>query len=170
MELKADYPWLCVEESKENKYFGFEVVRGQADFITSGRVANSETFRIGCVFTGTGRYLTYRGSAGWPRFHPRVCILLDNLVLPGLLTKAAAVFFYFGPMLQGQEKLSVEEFRQSIIDSIEGYRGRTERQLRRVLAKRDSYRDIIEGVEWWQYHGGVRDSDGHQEDSADYNP
>lgn len=170
MDSKFDFPWLCVESSNTSSCFGFEVIRSRAQFITLGRVANSRAFGAGSAFTSAGRYIGYRGSAGWPRFPPRVCAVLDNLVLPGLLTKAAAIFFYYGPLLESQESVSLSVFRERVIASIENYQGHAEPQLRRVLATSNSFREIIEGVHWWQYHGGVRDPDGHPEDSEEYGP
>ncbi len=96
--------------------------------------------------------------------------MLDNLLIPGLITKFFELFIYFGPKLMTYEEVTVDEFREAMISSIENFRDSTEPGLRNLLAAKNKYSEIIEGVHWWQYNSGTRDPDGHPIGSNEYSP
>ena len=112
----------------------------------------------------------YAGCDGPFRFNPSLCVILDSLFLPGLLFKAFEMAVYHGPTLGKHERLEIDAFRQTTVQLVEKYRRRAEPHLRDVLARKTSFQDIIEGVDWWRYHGGVRDPDGHPKESPEYSP
>jgi hypothetical protein len=167
---KLNYPVFLIESNRFQKFTGFNVVKNRFDFTVFGRVPNAVKFSGGSIFTCDGRCYTYQGSAGWPRFSPRLCVLLDSLLVPGLIYKLAETFIYFGPKPVSSAKLDLNSFKSAIIDSIENYDCRTQPQLRKVVATKGSFREVIEGIEWWSYHGGVRDADGHPHNNPEYSP
>jgi hypothetical protein len=90
--------------------------------------------------------------------------------VPGLVFKFAEFFIYFGPKLVSEECLDLDRFKTDIVNSIENYENKKLPQLRKVVATRDSFCSVIEGIEWWAYNGDVRDADGHPDNSPEYVP
>jgi len=155
------YPIFIIEHDRKHEFTGFKVVHRQTRFSAFGRVPNSQQYNKGQVFDSEGQVYKYFGTSGYPRFHPKVCIILDSLLIPGLISKLLAMFTYFGPNLVEVEKVDPEEIRSRIVSEIMNYGSKDIDQLVKILSTKIDYLSILEGVEWWIYHGGRRDEDGH---------
>ncbi len=155
------YPIAVVENSPAHRFTGFMIVRRQTGFSVLGRVPNSQKFGEGHVFDSAGQIFCYAGSSGKPRFSPGLCVILDNLLVPGFLSKLIELFLYFGPELVSREKLLPAEFKSRLLSAIEAHGSEDVDELRQVLVGRTGFQDILEGVDWWRYCGGRRDRDGH---------
>ena len=155
------YPIAVVESSPAHEFTGFMIVRRQTGFSVLGRVPNSQKFGEGYVFDSCGQIFRYAGSSGKPRFSPKLCVILDNLLVPGFLSKLLEVFVYFGPELLSREKVLLAEFKARLLLAIEAHGSEDVDQLRQVLSDKTSFQDVLEGVDWWRYCGGRRDRDGH---------
>ena len=167
---KLSYPVFVIESDHSNEFTGFKVIRNRFDFTVFGRVPNSAKYTNGYLFDCEGRSYTYEGAAGWPRFSPALCKILDSIILPGLVSKVLETAIYFGPKPVALSEPNLEGFKSMVVSSIERHQGKPQHQLRKVIASKGSFREIIEGIEWWAYHGGIRDPDGHPDDSPEYNP
>ena len=167
---KLRYPLFVIESDRFNEFTGFKVIRNRFDFAVFGRVPNSAQYTKGYLFDCEGRRYTYEGAAGWPRFSPALCKVLDNILLPGLVSKILEAAVYFGPKPVAVSELDLTGFKSTVVSSVEEYEGKPQHQLRSVVASKGSFREAIEGVEWWIYHGGIRDPDGHPADSPEYSP
>ncbi|MFY0648562.1 hypothetical protein [Sulfitobacter geojensis] len=148
---KLCYPLFLIETDRAQKYSWFFVVNSRFGFNTFGRVPNSAQFSDGLMFACDGSLFSHKGSAGWPRFSPSVCLVLDNLGIPGLVSKIAEAVTYFGPQPVSHEKLDLASFKSAVIESIEKYRRKTKPQLRKIIAPKGSFREVIEGIHWWQW-------------------
>lgn len=155
------YPVFLVENDRTHVFTGYNVVRKPTDFTTFGRVPNSEKYSDGLLFDSKGRLFNYHGADGWPRFSPQVCAILDYLVLPGLLSKLLEAVFYFGPKLTSGEKLDLQSYKEAIIERVERFEKSDQPQLRLIIADKKDFASVIEGLDWWRFHGGQRDEDGH---------
>ncbi len=167
---KLDYPLFLIEIDRSHEFTGYKVVRNRFDFIAFGRVPNSDKYSDGYLFDCAGRRYTYEGAAGWPRFSPGLCKILDSLILPGLISKVAEIAIYFGPQPVSVDETDLDGFKSTVISSIEEYERKPQHQLRMVIASKGSFREVIKGIEWWIYHGGIRDPDGHTDASPEYRP
>jgi hypothetical protein len=155
------YPVFIIENLRTNKFTGFDIVYGSTGFSVWGRVPNSKKFANGYLFDANGSIFKYSGSSGWPRFSPRTCLVLDSLLIPGILSKLFERVGYFGPALTGEEHVDVEEFKIRVVASIEKYGSKDLTQLKSLLSQKTDFISILEAVDWWRYHGGKRDEDGH---------
>ena len=161
LSRSLEYPVLLVEEDRHHSFTGYNIVYRPTGFTTFGRVPNAQKFGKGLMFDSSGKIYQYEGSSGYPRFSPRACSILDNLILPGLLIRALHVFWYFGPRLIRSEHVDVPEFKLQASSAIEAYEDEEIPQLRGILSRKANYKSVIEGVDWWRYNGGNRDDDGH---------
>ena len=167
---KLSYPVFVIESDHSNEFTGFNVVRNRFDFTVFGRVPNSAKYTNGYLFDSEGRRYTDKGAAGWPRFSPALCRVLDSIILPGLISKILEAIIYFGPKPVVLSNPNLNEFKSMVESSIENYQGKPQHQLRKVVASKGSFQEVIEGIEWWVCHGGIRDPDGHPDDSPEYTP
>lgn len=166
------YPIAIVEHKKGNPLCGFDVVYSKRGFTTFGRVPNAAKFRSGIIFDCSGQVFEYEGSSGWPRFSSATSNLLDNLLLPGIITKVVECFGYFGPTLISQELLGIETYRAKLYAAISSYGAKDLQQLKQILNAKTTYRSVLEGFEHWRYFGDNRDEDGHPEllENGEINP
>jgi hypothetical protein len=155
------YPVFLIENRRNNKLTGYSIVYGPTGFTVLGRVPNSKKFTEGHLFGADGRIFTYLGSSGWPRFGPKTCLVLDNLVVPGLIFKLFERVGYYGPTLATEEHVNLEEFKRRLISSIENYGSNDINQLKSLLSEKNNFIDVLDGVDWWRFYAGKRDEDGH---------
>lgn len=155
------YPIFIIEDDRAHEFTGFNVVLQQTNFLPFGRVPNSQKYNQGYVFDSKGRVYKYFGPSGYLRFHPKACIILDALIIPGLLFKLLAMFTYLGPNLIEVENVDPEEFKHRIVSKVMNYGSKDINQLVEILSTKTDYQSILKGVDWWRYHGGRRDEDGH---------
>ncbi len=172
MEKDLEFPVFLAESNPKHRYTGFQVVHSRWGFVPFGRVQNTKNFHRGIIADPSGRVCQYEGSAGWPKFPPSACKFLDNLVIPGLVSKIVETFGYFGPRLVSCERCSLGEFKEKILAAIEVFGDRDFDELRDMIAGQPDYLSVIKAVEHWQYHGGKRDEDGHPKylDDGSINP
>jgi len=155
------YPVFLVE-SRSTAFTIFDVAERQGDFVTLGRVPVAGRYVEGWMFDSAGTVFDYAGSAGWPRFGRKAKGVLEALVLPGLLFKPLAMLRYFGPRLVAARQEEAGAFRELIFDRIRRHVKPKDRpQLRALLDKARSPEEMIRAIDWWRYHGGARDADGH---------
>lgn len=139
-EPKLNYLVFLIESDRKNEFTSYKVIRNRYDFALFGRVPNSAKYSNGLLFNCDGRCYTYKGAAGRPRFSPKLCRILDNMLLPGMFSKVLEAAFYFGPKPVSVKKLDLESFRSLVVASIEEYERKPEQQLTRVVAKKGTYR------------------------------
>jgi hypothetical protein len=155
------YPVFIVEK-KAQKYAIFDIARRQSDFIIFSRLPPKVEYLEGKLFDSEGTVYDYLGSSGSPRFGPALKILLEALIVPSLMMKALASVVYFGPSLTTSKKVDISEYRDLIMTHLTRHTRPKERpQLRSLLDKASTYKEVIEAIDWWRFHGGERDEDGH---------
>lgn len=155
------FPVAIVEATNKNPYTGMYVVFRRAQFLTLGRMPNDEKYRDGRMYDAQGNIYSYSGCAGWPRFHPKTCIILEWFLIPGLIMNAVSFAVYLGPRITSVEHVEVDDFRESLIESVAVFGNKSLPELVGILKKRTSYETILLGLEQWRYFGDDRDSDGH---------
>lgn len=156
-----NYPVFIVEK-KPQKYAIFDIARKQSDFILFSRLPPKVEYVEGALFDSEGTVYNYLGSSGSPRFGPAFKMLLESLIVPSLLMKALASVVYFGPNLILAQKVDTSEYRDLIMEHLKRHTRPKERsQLRSLLDKASTYKEMIDAVDWWRFHGGERDEDGH---------
>jgi hypothetical protein len=156
-----EFPVFFIEDRKSNKFTGYEVTYGSTGFTVWGRVPNSKKFTSGHLFDAGGRVFKYSGSSGWLRFSPKVCLILDNLIIPGIISKLFETFGYYGPTLVTEEESDIEAYKYRLVAYIERYGSKDIDQLKSLLSGKSNFVDVLNAVDWWRYHGGKRDEDGH---------
>jgi hypothetical protein len=167
VHLTVTWP-LFVIEDRANDYTIYDILSRQSDFLTFGRLPPVGKFRSGHAFDAGGKVYRYQSEAGWPRFSRRWKGLLENLIVPGPVFKLVSCFVYYGPALLPGEQLGLPDFRARILERMLVYeKGRDARQLKRALEKASSYPEVIAAIDWYRFHGGRRDADGHLLDESD---
>lgn len=156
-----DYPVFLIENDRKNQFTGFNIVYRPTGYSVWGRVPNANKYQEGQMFDASGRIFKYAGSSGWFRFSPKVCSVLDSLILPGLVSKLFEALAYYGPALMTGEKVDIEEFKHRLLASIERYGSKDLDQLSSLVSKATDFVAVLEAVDWWRYNGGTRDEDGH---------
>jgi hypothetical protein len=158
-ELK--YP-VFVVESKAQKYAIFNLARAQSDFVVFTRLPPKGEYVDGMIFDAGGSMYTYKGSSGSPRFGSTLKAVLEAFIIPSLIAKVMARFVCFGPTPLTSRKLDLNQYRESLMKSMRSHTSARERlQLEALLQSADTYKKILASVDWWRFHGGKRDEDGH---------
>ncbi len=163
--LDIAYPIVVIEDLP-HEFLIMDIVRKRNGFITFSRVPTIGNFQHGKVFDSAGQIFRYEGECGWPRFRGVVKIILEAIILPTILTKLLESFVYFGPDLRSVEQVPLDDFRRLLVQAVSSFEKsrKSLTELEELLKRKKTYRDVIEGVDWWRYHGGRRDPDGHPED------
>ncbi|WP_284176667.1 hypothetical protein [Frigidibacter sp. SD6-1] len=139
-----------------------DIVRKQSNYITFSRMPKKGKFVEGRIFDSAGFCFEYSGECGWPRFGPVSSAILEPILIPAMLSKIQQHFFYFGPHLVGTRRVPIEEYKRQVLASIRQLgMGRRSEQLSRAIDDAPDARGVIEAVDRWRYHGGLRDADGH---------
>jgi len=156
-----EYPLFLAERKSDGGIRWYDVIFSQAGFTTFGRVPLASQYSNGHVFDSSGRVYVYLGASGWPRFSQVICNVLDNLIIPGLFFRGLGFFVYFGPKLVSSERLDLEEFEAEILTVVRGFQDPGFEELKKSVLSSTDFRSVIEGVDWYRFHGGDRDEDGH---------
>lgn len=161
LERHLVYPVFLIEDQKAHKFTGYDVINNRLGFTVFGRVPNSQKYRKGLVFDASGYVFSYRGSAGWPRFQPKTCVVLDNLLIPGLLTKLGELLGYFGPNLLSKENLDLGSYGGKLLTAMSVFEKKDFPELEQLLFEKQNFESMIEAIHWFRMYGGRRDEDGH---------
>lgn len=158
---KLRYPIFLIEK-KAQRYAIFDIANTKSDFVVGSRMPASKKYVDGYLFDSSGAVYEYKGSSGWPRFGEVSKPILEILIVPALLAKLAAYFFYYGPNLVTSRKVNPDEFKALILENLARHtQPKQQLELKAVLEKADSYEKVIRAIDWWRFHGGKRDEDGH---------
>lgn len=167
--LIADFCYpVSINERRTNSYWGGDIIYSQREFLTFGRVPTRGTFVNGEVFDSSGRYFTYHGERGFPRFQHRTKNLLEILVLPGIAFYFSQLFAYYGPDVKTKTLLDLNDFKARLVAVwSKGSNNDEKAELAGLVGPAKDYRMALERVDHWRYFGGQRDEDGHPNDDAD---
>lgn len=157
----SQFPVFIIEEKRRPNYTSYDVVRSMRGFVTFSRLPEQKRYTRGKVFDSEGRICRYKGECGWPRFSGMTKTVLEALILPPLLSKLAECYTYFGPKLTSSESVSLKQFKKEIIDSMRPFEKSDFRQLVSLTDEAANYTAVLEEIDWFRYHGGKRDNDGH---------
>jgi RHS repeat-associated protein len=164
---KFVYP-IFVSEKQPQRYRVFDVFSKQSDLVTFSRVPAIGEFIEEKVFDSSGTVMNYFGELGWPLFGRTLKSLCEATILPALLLKALAGQVYFGPKPTGFNELELPEYRAEIFKIILAHvNPREMAELRAVVNRAESFRDVVKALDFWRLHGGVRDEDGHPAERSD---
>jgi hypothetical protein len=155
------YPALLVE-TKAQKYAIFDIASSQSDYVTFSRVPAKEEYVDGKVFDSCGQIFSYTGSAGWPRFGETSKFICELLIIPSLLAKAVAYVSYYGPDVKTARSVNLPIYKEEVLQQLSKHiKPKNRAELKSRISGASSFEEVIKAIDWWRYHGGKRDEDGH---------
>ena len=79
--------------------------------------------------------------------------VLENLILPSILFKAASLYLYFGPGITSVEEMCLLNFNDSVVSGISRYEADIEsthfKNLTKQIELSDDYKETILSVQEW---------------------
>lgn len=163
---KVVYPAFLIED-QPNELSMMDNVSSRFQHTTFSRLPVIDTFVEGEIFDSEGNVHQYRGMSGWPLFPNNwIKTVLEILIIPAIISKLLELVFPIVPSIEASKHLTIEEYKKRILDSIERFypakiASKERQSLSAVLESKNSYLEVLQGVEDWRYYGGDRDEDGH---------
>lgn len=164
---KLVFPVLVIEQSSKHKYSTLIVAHSSTDFVTFTRLPGKDQYRFGWLFDAGGQCGRYEGTQGPFIFEGLLKNILETLIVPSLVTYLTSMFVFSGPRLVESSMPALSDFKALLIEAFSVIGNKADiKELTAAIAKEDSYEQVIAAFERWQFHGGIRDEDGHLLDES----